>query len=77
MKLKSSSMGIFAVSARRFPGWLMGSKDPCHFRENGSNQVRLRRLKLQGIAHEFVRCYHSDSAFDALDGTRYVRSRNV
>lgn len=55
----------------------MRSKDPCHFRENGSNQVRLRRLKLQEIAHEFVRCYHSDSAFDALDGTRYVRSRNV
>lgn len=34
-------------------------------------------IEITGIAHEFVRCYHSDSAFDALDGTRYVRSRNV
>ncbi len=34
VKLKSNSMGIFAVSVRRFPRWLMGSKESRRLNEN-------------------------------------------
>lgn len=38
MKLKSNSMGIFAVSVLRFTRWLMGSKESRCLNENRSNQ---------------------------------------
>ena len=31
-------MGILVVSVRRFPRWLMGSKESCRLNENGGNQ---------------------------------------
>lgn len=42
VKLKSNSMGIFAVSVRRFPRWLIGSKESRRLEENGGNQGSAR-----------------------------------
>lgn len=38
VKLKSNSTGVFAVSVRRFPRWLMGGKGSRRLEENGGNQ---------------------------------------
>ena len=33
--------------------------------------------EISRIAHNYVRCYHLNSVFDALGGTRYVRTKHV
>ena len=44
VKLKLNSTGIFTVSARRFPRWLMGIKESCHLNENGCDQGSARTI---------------------------------
>ena len=44
VKLKSNSTGIFTVSVRRFPRWLMGSKESRRLNENGNNQGKCRSV---------------------------------